>query len=35
MFPTPQMVMPNTCNNWLEVNFTKMGCGSSSFPCVK
>jgi hypothetical protein len=35
MFPTPHMVMPNTCNNWLEVNFTKMGCGSFSFPCVK
>ncbi len=35
MRPTPQMAMPNTCNNWLEANFTKMGCGSSSFPCVK
>jgi hypothetical protein len=35
MFPTPQMAMPKTCNNWLEVNFTKMGSGSSGFPCVK
>jgi hypothetical protein len=35
MLPTHQMVMPNTCNNWLEVNLTKMGCGSSGFLVLK
>jgi hypothetical protein len=28
MFPTPQTLKPNTCNNCFEANFTKVGFGN-------